>query len=81
MATIPDLWFRMVLEEDRPAVLAHSAAALEGRAMPPLEHRIMRKDGQVRWIRDTIVIRRDESGAVTHYDGIIADITNERRAQ
>ncbi|HUG12260.1 MAG TPA: PAS domain S-box protein [Opitutaceae bacterium] len=81
MATLPDLWFRMVLEEDRPAVLEHSAAALEGRAMPPLENRIMRKDGQVRWIRDTIVVRRDESGAVTHYDGIIADITNERRAQ
>ncbi|HEY5551079.1 MAG TPA: PAS domain S-box protein, partial [Opitutaceae bacterium] len=81
MATIPDLWFRMVLEEDRPAVLEHSDAALQGHALPPLEHRIVRKDGQVRWIRDTIVVRRDEHGTVTHYDGIIADITNERRAQ
>lgn len=81
MATIPDLWFRMVLEEDRPAVLEHAKAALEGHAMAPLEHRIVRKDGQVRWIRDTIVVRRDERGVVTHYDGIIADITAERRAQ
>lgn len=81
MATIPDLWFRMVFEEDRPAVLSHTAAALAGKALPPLEHRIVRKDGQVRWIRDTIVVRRDEHGAVTHYDGIIADITNERQAQ
>jgi PAS domain S-box-containing protein len=81
MATIPDLWFRMVIEEDRPAVLEHVNAALEGHAMAPLEHRIVRKDGQVRWIRDTIVVRRDERGTVTHYDGIIADITNERRAQ
>jgi len=81
MAKIPDLWFQMVYEEDRPAVLEHAAAALEGRALAPLEHRIVRKDGQVRWIRDTIVIRRDDRGVLTHYDGIIADITTERQAQ
>lgn len=81
MSTIPHLWYRMVFEEDRPAVLEHARAALDGRGTAPLEHRIVRKDGQVRWIRDTIVVHRDEKGAVTSYDGVIADITNERQAQ
>lgn len=77
----PDLWLQMVPEEDRPAVIAHAEAALAGRPLAPLEHRIVRADGAVRWIRDTIVVRRDPQGTVVAYDGIITDITAEKEAQ
>ncbi len=76
----PMLWIRMVAPEDRPAVEAQAAAALAGRTPPPLEHRILRKGGELRWIRNTLVVRRDESGRVAHYDGIISDITASRFA-
>jgi len=77
----PLLWIYMVPDDDRAAVLEHAEAALAGRSLPPLEHRIVRKDGQVRWIRDRVVIRRDGAGRVVVYDGILTDITDEKVAQ
>lgn len=75
------LWIKMVVPEDRPAVEAQARAALDGQNPPPLEHRIIRKDGELRWIRNTVVIRRDGTGRVAFYDGIISDITPQRLAQ
>lgn len=80
-ATESLLWIKMVVPEDRVAVEAQARAALEGRNPPALEHRIIRKDGELRWIRNTIVIRRDASARVLFYDGIISDITGPRLAQ
>lgn len=77
----PQLWLAMVPPDDRPAVVAHAHAALEGLSLTPLEHRIVRQDGQVRWIRDKVVVRRDAEGRVVFYDGIITDITAEKHAQ
>ena len=77
----PHLWLTMVPEQDRPAVITHARDALEGNNPAPLEHRIMRKDGQVRWIRDRVVTRRDAAGRVSFYDGILTDITDEKLAQ
>lgn len=75
------LWIKMVVPDDRTAVEAHARAALEGQDPPPLEHRIIRKDGELRWIRNTTVIRRAADGRVAFYDGIISDITPQRLAQ
>lgn len=76
----PNLWLMMVPDEDRAEVLEHARAALEGRNPPPLEHRIVRKDGQIRWIRDRVVTRRDTTGRVAFYDGILTDVTEEKLA-
>jgi len=75
------LWIKMVVDDDRAAVEAQARAALEGGSPPPLEHRIIRKDGELRWIRNTVVVRRDATGSVAFYDGIISDITPQRLAQ
>jgi PAS domain S-box-containing protein len=75
------LWIKMVVPDDRAAVEAQARAALEGQSPPPLEHRIIRKDGELRWIRNTVVVRRDTTGRVAFYDGIISDITPQRLAQ
>src|SRR5258707_6681255 len=47
------LWYRMIFEEDRPAVLEQSVRILRGETPPPLEHRIVHKNGTLRWIRNT----------------------------
>jgi len=39
-------------------------------------YRIIRKDGEVRWITDDTVIRRNEKGEITHYQGVVTDITD-----
>ncbi|NJN92572.1 MAG: PAS domain S-box protein [Anaerolineales bacterium] len=77
----PELWFEMVHPEDRPAVLGQAAQALAGTAAPPLEHRIVHKEGSIRWIRNTAVLRYDEQGIFMGYDGVIVDITERKQAE
>ncbi len=48
------------------------------------EYRIVRPDGEVRWLYDHTVVVRDEFGAVTHYEGYVFDVTQleqERRTR
>ena len=77
----PALWIEMVPAEDRPMVREHVDAVLAGQSMPPLEHRIVHKDGSTRWLRDTIVPHRDAAGHLVRYDGLVEDITERKRIE
>jgi len=44
-------------------------------------YRIFGKDGSVHWIDDFTHIRRDKDGTITHYEGIVLDITERRQAE
>jgi two-component system cell cycle sensor histidine kinase/response regulator CckA len=80
-AADPNLWLRMVPEDDRPAVEAQARRILEASETAALEHRIIRKDGAVRWVRNTPVLRLDEQGVLQAYDGLISDITERKQAE
>ncbi|MDS4040618.1 MAG: PAS domain-containing protein, partial [Candidatus Competibacter sp.] len=45
------------------------------------EYRIVAKDGTVRWIDDRVVVERNAEGEVTHYQGIVIDITERKRVE
>ena len=45
------------------------------------EYRIVRADGEVRWLYDFTVVNRDEDGKVTHYEGYVLDATERRNAE
>ncbi len=75
------LWLRMVHLDDQAAVLEQAARARTGEFLPPLEHRILHRDGGVHWVRNTVVPQRDEDGHVTAYDGLIRDITARKTAE
>jgi PAS domain S-box-containing protein len=45
------------------------------------EYRIVTKDGAVRWIDDRTVVERDGHGTITHYQGVVLDITDRKLAQ
>ena len=77
----PFLWFDMIHPEDRERVRQHVAKVLRNEAVPPIEHRILNKNGAVRWVRDTIVRHCDESGALVRYDGLVEDISERRQAE
>jgi PAS domain S-box-containing protein len=77
----PELWLRMVHEQDRKAVSELASLALSGHDVPPLEHRIIHSDGSTRWVRNTVVLRHDEQGNVYAYDGLISDITAQKIAE
>ncbi|HED00515.1 MAG TPA: response regulator [Proteobacteria bacterium] len=80
-ASDPYLWFRMVHEEDRPAVQEQARQVLLGQHTQPVEHRIWRKDGVIRWVKSTLVPHYDIQGKIVSYDGLISDITERKQAE
>ncbi len=77
----PYLWYSMIHADDRNIVEKQVRRILLGEDAPPLEHRIIHKDGSVRWIRNTIVPKFDECGRLVAYDGLVADITARKQAE
>lgn len=77
----PDLWYRMIFDEDRKAVTGQVARVLSGEAVPHIEHRIVRKDGAIRWVKNRLVARYDEKGSLVAYDGLISDITDRKKLE
>jgi PAS domain S-box-containing protein len=77
----PRLWLEMVPPEDRAMVEEYARNATSGQVLGPLEHRIVHRDGSIRWVQNTMVPRRDASGQLVACDGIVADITERKRAE
>jgi diguanylate cyclase (GGDEF)-like protein/PAS domain S-box-containing protein len=77
----PGLWDSMVFPDDRTMVEASLGNLLSGNEVAPLEHRIIRRDGVVIWIRNTLVPHYDALGRIVRYDGLVEDITNRKRAE
>lgn len=77
----PFLWYEMIHSEDRGLVTRHAREAIGGRAADPLEHRIIHKNGTIRWVRNTMVPRYDRQGALVACDGLVSDITERKRAE
>jgi two-component system cell cycle sensor histidine kinase/response regulator CckA len=44
-------------------------------------YRIVTKDGEVKWLEDMTFIRRNEEGEITHYEGIVLDISERVKAE
>jgi PAS domain S-box-containing protein len=77
----PFLWIRMVPAEDQDIVRAQASEVLSGHDPGPIEHRIIRKDGQIRWVSNSLVPTSDGQGRLLSYDGLLRDITNRKRAE
>ncbi len=45
------------------------------------DYRIIRADGEVRWVYDLCGIVQNEHGEVTHYEGYVMDITDRKQAE
>jgi PAS domain S-box-containing protein len=80
-AANPYLWIQLVTPEDRDRVREHARRILAGEAVPAIEHRIVRKDGAVRWVSDAAIPHKDASGRLLSYDGVVSDITDRKRAE
>jgi PAS domain S-box-containing protein len=45
------------------------------------DYRIIRADGEVRWIYDLCGIVQNEQGEITHYEGYVLDITDRKQTE
>jgi PAS domain S-box-containing protein len=77
----PDLWVKMIPEQERGSVINHSRGILSGKSMLPIEHHIFRKDGELRWVIDTPIPKYGSGGILEAYDGVIKDITERKLAE
>jgi len=77
----PYLWHSMIYPDDKMIVENSIKEILKGCAVPPIEHRIIRQNGSLVWIRNTIVPYYDEKGMLIKYDGLIEDITERKQAE
>jgi PAS domain S-box-containing protein len=74
----PQLFMNIVHPEDRPRVAQLLPELIEKGAMT-IQYRIVRPDGEVRWLEDHGAIARDAGGRPVRFDGVASDIT-ERKA-
>jgi PAS domain S-box-containing protein len=73
-------WIERIIPEDRDHVLASINRVRAGERVT-FEFRIIRPDGQRRWMRDTDFPLLDETGRVQRIGGIGQDITEHKEAE
>jgi PAS domain S-box-containing protein len=76
----PWLWIESIDPADRPGVLERYVAWQNGETTEPasLTYRIVRPDGTIRWILDTVTPIRNPQGRVYRVGGVAKDITARR---
>lgn len=74
-----DTWEATIHPDDRDEVIDSFRAASEEYSSGSMEYRIVRPDGEERWIRDSYGWERTDTGDVTALVGIVRDITEERQ--
>jgi PAS domain S-box-containing protein len=74
-----DLWLNIVHPDDRERVrVINNQLAILGSF--DLEYRILRPNGEVRWLHDRAQAIRNPQGLLIRIDGIASDITERKRA-
>jgi PAS domain S-box-containing protein len=76
-----DTFLRIVYPDDLPLVQEARRAALAGERPYAVEHRIVRADGQVRWVRQQADVERDAAGRPRRMIGVVRDITEQKAAE
>lgn len=76
----PDLWLEMVHPDDKQIAEA-SAIELIRDGQAKADYRIVRPDGEFRWIRDRKAIITDPEGRPVQIGGICSDITESKNQE
>lgn len=75
------LWYDMIFPADRELALSQARRILHEHKAESVEHRIIRKDGEVRWVKNTPVLHFATTGELVAYDGLVTDITERKQAE
>ena len=77
----PSLWFSMIHVEDRTTVNEFLGRVLSSGGSGTIEHRIINKDGLVRWVSNTCSAVTGRDGRLEHLIGFVLDITKSKKAE
>ncbi|HLK58278.1 MAG TPA: PAS domain S-box protein [Chthonomonadaceae bacterium] len=70
----------LVLPEDQAAMVRHFREAIASHREVALEFRVLRPDGDLRWLATYGQIFYDEQGAVSRISGVLFDVTPRKQA-
>jgi diguanylate cyclase (GGDEF)-like protein/PAS domain S-box-containing protein len=77
----PELWSRLLHPEDRERALSQETRQTIGtRNPPPVDYRMITRDGRTVWILDEAVLEPDELGTPV-WHGVLYDITERKTAE
>jgi PAS domain S-box-containing protein len=76
----PHSWLEAIHPDDRDRILSAFVKQLQGGRLQE-EYRIIRPDGELRWISDRNFHIYDEAGQVLRYVGVATDITERKLAE
>ncbi len=74
-------FLRLVYSEDRDRVARAINACVEEGQTYHVEHRVLRSDGTIRWLRQTGNVIRDERNLAVRMLSMVRDITEEKKAE
>jgi PAS domain S-box-containing protein len=76
----PDIWAEVVHPDDAERVWRESQDLLE-QGSTESEYRIVRPDGEVRWLHDRKMVMLDDDGNPVRIGGIASDITQRKQTE
>jgi diguanylate cyclase (GGDEF)-like protein/PAS domain S-box-containing protein len=77
----PGLWARLLHPDDRERALSQESRQTIGtRNPPPVDYRMITRDGRTVWILDEAVLEPDEAGTYV-WHGVLYDITERKSAE
>jgi len=76
----PELWVRVLHPDDRDEMLRLNQQHATGQPMS-FEYRMLARDGRVVWVREDVVVIRDEKGRPAFSQGVWLDITDKKRRE
>lgn len=76
----PQSWLEAIHPDDRPVVTQSVATQFSGQSVQR-EYRIIRPDGEIRWIYAQVELVRDASGEPLHFIGCALDISDRKQVE
>src|SRR5271165_3161945 len=76
-----DTWTAYIHPDDLQSVQTANARALETCQSYSKEYRLLRRDGEYRWMLDVASPRKDETGTFAGFIGAAIDVTDQKLAQ
>ena len=75
------LWLSIIVPEHRSIAKTAVDRIITGGESEPIEIKIKKRDGSLRWIRDTMIPRHNNGGKVIALEGLVEDITERKEVE
>jgi PAS domain S-box-containing protein len=76
----PTLWRELLHPEDRDRAIEAAERSYEAGGFSE-DYRMVSRDGRVVWVHDETVLIRDDEGSPLFWQGVLYDITEQKRAE